>query len=215
MNSLHRDIENLISGARNDFANNPLDPSIQQRLKALLDLQNILQQQKLPESQLKLIRDQVSKLSLNTQPGPQGPSIMPAPPASATPVSTTPIPPVPTPTPQPNVQNLLNSGTLADLIKATSNQQNPTPTPPNSHAFPQATSTPPNLPAGAGENPLIASLRARGLLPAATGAPASQTPSNFPFVMPGQNGYTPSATPMQLPNSVNISVQMTSASMKM
>src|ERR1700754_4025461 len=61
--ALNRDIENLVASARTDFANNPLDTSIQQRLKALLDLQNILQRQQLPQDQLRLIREQVSQLT--------------------------------------------------------------------------------------------------------------------------------------------------------
>ncbi|PGH13738.1 hypothetical protein AJ79_03437 [Helicocarpus griseus UAMH5409] len=214
LGALHRDIENLILTARADFATNPLDPSIQQRLKALLDLQNILQQQKLPQDQLKLIRDQVSQLSPAPQPPPR---VVPTPPIPQ------PVQSVPSQTPQPNLQALLNPNTIAELLKATTNQQSRTPPPPLIPPFlqPQATSTstpPPPPPSTAPvqtENPLIASLRARGLLPPPTGS-TSPTPPNLPFILPGQGGYTPPAAMSQLPNQpeVKIKVQMTSASIR-
>ncbi|OAX81705.1 hypothetical protein ACJ72_03949 [Emergomyces africanus] len=228
LDALHRDIENLISTARTDFANNPLDPSIQQRLKALLDLQNILMQQKLPQDQLKLIRDQVSQLSPQApQPQPQ-----PQPPlrVASTPPITQTILPIQSQTPQPNLQALLNPATIAELIKATTSQQSRTPPPPQpphlpSFLQPQATSTPPPpVPTTAPtttaptptENPLIASLRARGLLPPPT-ASAPPTPSNLPFILPGQSGgYTPPVAFSQLanPSEVKINVQMTSTSIR-
>ncbi|EEQ90576.1 hypothetical protein RJZ56_007650 [Blastomyces dermatitidis] len=219
LSALHRDIESLIATARADFAINPLDPSIQQRLKALLDLQNILQQQKLPQDQLKLIRDQVSQLS------PQSPQAQPPP-------RVVPTPPIPQAaqsiqnhTPQPNLQALLNPATIAELIKATTNQQSRTPPPPPvvphipPFLQPQATSTPPPpAPSTAPtltENPLIASLRARGLLPPPTSS-APPTPPNLPFILPGQAGYTPPAVISQLsnPSEVKINIQMTSASIR-
>ncbi|OJD20015.1 hypothetical protein AJ78_00031 [Emergomyces pasteurianus Ep9510] len=217
LDALHRDIENLISTARADFANNPLDPSIQQRLKALLDLQNILQQQKLPQDQLKLIRDQVSQLS------PQAPQPQPPPRVVSTPPIIQPIQPIQSQTPQPNLQALLNPATIAELIKATTSQQSrtPPPQPPHLQPFlqPQVTSTPPppaplTAPTQT-ENPLIASLRARGLLPPPS-ASASPTPPNLPFILPGQAGYTPPVAVSQLanPSEVKINVQMTSTSIR-
>ncbi|EDN05481.1 predicted protein, partial [Histoplasma mississippiense (nom. inval.)] len=218
LSALHRDIENLISTARTDFANNPLDPSLQQKLKALLDLQNILQQQKLPQDQLKLIRDQVSQLS--PTPKPQlPPRVVPTPPVTQGPVQ-----PIQSHTPQPNLQSLLNPATIAELIKATANQQSRTPPPPPLPHIapflqPQASSTPPPPPHSTApnlaENPLIASLRARGLLPPAA-ASAPPTPPNLPFILSGQSVYTPPAVISQLPNplEVKINIQMTSASIR-
>ncbi|KAK2793425.1 hypothetical protein FQN51_001250 [Onygenales sp. PD_10] len=210
LGALNRDIDNLIITARADFANTPLDPSIQQRLKALLDLQNILQQQKLPQDQLKLIRDQVSQLQPPRQPTPP-----PAP--RATPVMNPSVPP-----PQPNLQALLNPSTIAELLKATANQQSRTPPPPSIPSFlqqPQATSTPPPPPSATApplmENPLIASLRARGLLPPPTTS-APPTPPTLPFILPGQGAFTPPASIPQLPtpSGIQINVQMTSASIR-
>ena len=57
------DVDNLISMAKDDFAANPLENGAQQRLKALLDLQNILRNQHLPADAIKLIKDQVAQLS--------------------------------------------------------------------------------------------------------------------------------------------------------
>ncbi|EEP78358.1 conserved hypothetical protein [Uncinocarpus reesii 1704] len=221
--SLHRDIDNLIMSARNDFANRPLDSSVQQRLKALLDLQSILQQQKLPQEQLKLIRDQVSKLAIAAPPTPVP---VPAAPVPTTAVQTPSIPTLTTHTPPPNLQALLNPTTLASLIKATANSQNRTPPPPPpaplAQVFPQqapaSSSNTPSISAPVvTENPLIASLRARGLLPPVLNTPPQQPPANLPFLLPSQNGYTPSTTP-QLPTQtqtdIKISVQMSSASIK-
>ena len=227
--ALHRDIESLIAGARADFARNPLEPSIQQRLKALLDLQSILQRQQLPEDQLKLIRDQVSQLSA-AAPAPRPVSSMPAPsiPAPApAPVITNPPPPVPTPQAAlpANLQAFFNPSTLAELIRATTNAQTRTPPPPMPHPVTQPNPAPisapaSTAPAAAAENPLIASLRARGLLPPpATGAPpiTPTPPPNLPFIIPGQAGFTaptPSIPPVQ-PVDVKINVQMSSASIRM
>nr|KMM63937.1 hypothetical protein CPAG_00289 [Coccidioides posadasii RMSCC 3488] len=218
--SLHRDIDNLILSARSDFANKPLDTAVQQRLKALLDLQSILQQQKLPQEQLKLIRDQVSKLSASAPAAPITPAALPLPPITTSAVPTPPL--LATHTPQPNIQALLHPNTLAELIKATANPQSRTPPPPQAQVFSQQTlvstsSTPTTATPALSENPLIASLRARGLLPPAPGAPASQPAPSLPFILPGQNGYTPSTTP-QLPTptqtNIKINVQMSSASIK-
>ncbi|KAI2210215.1 mRNA 3' end processing factor [Ophidiomyces ophidiicola] len=217
LGSLHRDIDSLILSARNDFANKPLDASVQQRLKALLDLQSILQQQELPQEQLKLIRNQVSKLSTTAPTTFSIPPGLPIPPIS-TPSAPTPPPTLTGHTPQPNLQALLNPSTLADLIKATANPQNRTPPPPLPQTYPQVSAAASATSATTvSENPLIASLRARGLLPLVPGASVQQSSPGFPFILPGQNGYTPSATP-QLPltgqSNIKISVQMTSASIR-
>lgn len=220
--ALNRDIEALIAAARSDFANNPLDPSVQQRLKALLDLQGILQRQELTQEQLKLVRDQVCALTPKSALSvPQSvPSTIPAMPTTsmATPPGQTLSQPL---------QQLLNPGTLAELIKATAARQQPTP-PPQVHSIlpqmPVASSTPQPASMPATENPLIAALRARGLLPPASAPPAPTTapPSNlasaFPFIVPGQVRFsTPAPTMPQAPNpsSITINVQMNTASIKM
>lgn len=209
----------LIAAAKLDFANSPFNPVCQQRLKALVDLQTILQKQQLTQDQLKLVRDQVSQLAA-TRP----PSAAPSPAASAPAV-----PQISTPPAQPGAQpyqQLLNSGTLAELIKATASRQQPTPPPvipaalPQMPQIPQQTSTP-QPPASAADNPLIAALRARGFLP--TGPTPSVTPSAsatpvpmapaLPFFMP--NGVQPHQPSTQAPTANSSSgVPMSTASMK-
>ncbi|KAL4801451.1 hypothetical protein BDV18DRAFT_149231 [Aspergillus unguis] len=215
--SLNRDIEVLISAARTEFGNNPLDPSVQQRLKALLDLQGIMQRQQLTQEQLKLVRDQVSALA----PKPAIPAAQPAP--SHVPISSAPAistPPVTQSFSQP-LQQLLNPGTLAELIKATASRQQPTP-PPQIPVLPlmPVNNTPPQIPSAAPENPLIAALRAKGLLPASSAPPgtsiAPPAAGAFPFIVPGQVRHTPPVpTPhAAIPAGVQVNVQMNTASIK-
>ncbi|GIJ84175.1 hypothetical protein Asppvi_003015 [Aspergillus pseudoviridinutans] len=221
LTALIRDIEALIAAARSDFANNPLDPSVQQRLKALLDLQGILQRQELTQEQLRLVRDQVSALTpKSTLSAPQ--SVPPTIPVMPAPSMATP----PTQTLSQPLQQLLNPGTLAELIKATAARQQPTP-PPQVHSIlpqmPIASSTPQPAAMPTTENPLIAALRARGLLPPAsappapTTAPSSNLASAFPLIVPGQVRFsTPVPTMPQAsnPSSITVNVQMNTASIK-
>lgn len=221
LETLNRDLESLVASARNDFANSPFNPVSQQRLKALLDLQNILQRQQLTQDQLKLVRDQVSTLAVSSTASPaQNPS-----PQAAAPIPAA-APPVPVSTPptqsisQP-LQQLLNPGTLAELIKATAGRQQPTPPQiPNPFPpIPQISSTS-NTPQPPAENALIAALRARGLLPSSSAPPSlsSGTPpsgSALPFIIPGQARATPPVPPPQPSGPPSSVVPMTTASMKM
>ncbi|KAL4786700.1 hypothetical protein BJX76DRAFT_81526 [Aspergillus varians] len=216
LSSLNRDIEVLIAAARNEFANNPLDPSVQQRLKALLDLQGIMQRQQLTQEQLKLVRGQVSALAPKpVLPGTQtAPSHIPV--TSAPTIATPPV----VQSFSPPLQQLLNPGTLAELIKATAARQQPTP-PPQVPVLPQIpVSNTPQIPNSAPENPLIAALRAKGILPASSAPPAASIPAPsvgaFPFIVPGQVRYTPPVpTPQALGTAdVQVNVQMNTASIK-
>src|ERR1700722_6036970 len=83
IDTLNSDIANLIASSKVEFAQNPYDGSIQTRLKALLDLQSILQSQKLPPDQIALIKDQVAQLSIAAKPQPP-PTPVVAPPAPVT-----------------------------------------------------------------------------------------------------------------------------------
>jgi len=198
----------LILSARNEFANSPFNPTSQQRLKALLDLQRILQSQQLPPDQLKAVRDQLAAYA-----------VPPAP--TQNPVPTPPVPlstPPTLPASQPLAQ-LLNSETLAGLLKATAGNQQPTPPP----QFPTIPSIPP-MPAAStpqpAESPLIAALRMRGLLPPASAPPslASGTPVTggaLPFMIPGQARATPPASTPQASTLSSSTVPMNTASMKM
>ncbi|KAJ5584124.1 mRNA cleavage factor complex component Pcf11 [Penicillium hispanicum] len=219
LGSLNRDLEALISSARNDFANSPFDPTYQQRLKALLDLQRILQQQQLTQDQLKLVRDQVSALAA-IQPAPSTQNITPNFPAASAPA---PVSTPPTQSASQPLQQLLNPGTLAELIKATAVRQQPTPPPqipnvlPPVPQAPSASSTQPPV----AENPLIAALRSRGLLPSASAPPTLATSGpatggSLPFIIPGQIRSTPPVPTPQVTLSSNATsaVPMNTASMK-
>lgn len=230
LGALHRDIENLITGARLEFATTPFDTNVQQRLKALLDLQSILQRQELPQDQLKLVREQVSALSSQSRPASQPqtqppPASLPQNPTGA-PTSTTQNQQIPPMTSQPNLQALLNSNTLAELIKATANRQQPTPPPtiPSSFSNPQPMSTPTSTstaPASSAGADLIASLRARGLLPPVTSTmpPAAPSFPNLPLIVPGQPRPPPPVAPVATPQAplgeISINVHMSTASIKM
>ncbi|RFU32663.1 hypothetical protein B7463_g3656, partial [Scytalidium lignicola] len=129
IDALNSDISNLITVSKADFSQNPWDSSIQTRLKALLDLQTILQSQTLPPEQIALIRDQVAQLS-----------------EAAKPTHRIQTPPthVPTPTPvaapqppaqQPTLASLLGPGAFAALLARQSGaSQVPTPPPAQAQA---------------------------------------------------------------------------------
>ncbi|KAL2179897.1 uncharacterized protein P884DRAFT_275492 [Thermothelomyces heterothallicus CBS 202.75] len=70
IDKLKDDIQQLIIAERAEFAQNPLDTSKQTRLKALLDLQTIIQSQDMPQDQLMIIRDRVAELAVKIRPQP-------------------------------------------------------------------------------------------------------------------------------------------------
>ena len=90
METISGKLATLIAVARIEFAGNPYDQGLQQRLKALLDLQIILHSQHLPPSQLKLISDQVTQLSTGN---PASAAALPA----STPMSTSAMSSIPAP----------------------------------------------------------------------------------------------------------------------
>lgn len=199
---LNRDISNLITSSKAEFAQSPYDGSIQTRLKALLDLQTILQTQRLPPDQIAMIKDQVAQLSAASQPAPRIPSPRPAPVATPTPQSQS----------QPTLSSLLGPGGLAALLarQSTTPQVPKHPPPqaavpirspqpqialPSQLSFQPASLTPVqtsvSMPA-ANPNSLLERLRAAGMLPAAPAV--SSTPSQPPSVLGGSMppGFPPS-----------------------
>ena len=208
--SLHRDVDELIRKTREEFAANIHDSSIQTRLKALLDLQSLMQHQHLPPHEMQMIRDQVAALSR--------PSFNATNPVSSLfPGAALPGPPPPSQSQQPqqsmpssaDIQSLLSSNNLADII---AKAQRATPTPPLQHASlahvqPSAlnASQLPNAGAPAAGPNLLASLRAAGLIPS-----GAQTSSNgiVPYGTPPVQGIQPNP-----PGSAN-DVELTSASLK-
>ncbi|KAK2624350.1 hypothetical protein QTJ16_006300 [Diplocarpon rosae] len=209
---LNNDIEKLISSARAEWPQNPHDTSIQTKLKALLDLQTILQSQKLPPDQISLIKDQVAQLSRPPQPAPQIPSPVPLP---------TPVVAAQPPAQQPTLSSILGPGgpgALAALLarqSATSQTHipaDPIRSPPQTQAQPAYQPPPPVGPTPAPVEPmsLLERLRAAGMLssgPVPTPPPAFQPqttgfPPGFPpsfLNTPPNNARTPLAA---IPNDV-------------
>ncbi|KAI9894796.1 MAG: hypothetical protein M1814_000015 [Vezdaea aestivalis] len=176
--NLNRDIDRLIDRAQAEMAINPYSPEPQQRVKALIELREIVQTQQLPFDQLERIKEQVALISQ----GDQGQH--PLPPARHDQLHTVyNLPPqnVAPPPPQPPLQ--FPPGALAALLSA---GPRPTSAPPQTITPslippPTPTQTPAIAPTS-----LLDSLRAAGMLPPTPGATVSQPglPSNLPFPLP-------------------------------
>jgi pre-mRNA cleavage complex 2 protein Pcf11 len=181
VDALNDDIQNLIAAFKAEVARTPQDPSIQTRLKALLDLQSILQTQHVSQDQLEAIKNQIAALAVTIR----------APPAqTSTPV---PIPqPVavapPAAAPKVSLDSILGPGALAALLargSATPPVSTPQPPPatiairppPTQRQEPQQSATPvPSDPMS-----LLGMLRQAGMLGAVTPSSGS-TP--VPIITP-------------------------------
>lgn len=188
---LNSDIANLITVSKADFAQNPLDGDIQKRLKALLDLQSILQSQKLPPDQIALIKTQVAQLSEASK---AAPKVAPKPPTRV---------PAPAQPLQPNsLSSLLGPGALAALMARQSATPQPTlpghaqirsPQPAPSQPFTPPAAAPATSTPVPDPNSLLGRLRAAGLI---SGASAASTPTPLSSVPANVTGYPPPfATP--------------------
>ena len=178
LQKLHADIDDLTTDAKIECATHPLDSGAQRKLASLQTLKEILDSGHASESDLADIRNTImqkmaEKMAISQQPPPVS-----TPMPFITPVSLVPHQPgpqlatAPTPTPIP----LLNSTNLAELLRATVNQQPPAPAP--SYYSLSGTATP-NYNAVAPpvtETPLMAQLRASGLLSAVPTPPQGVTP---------------------------------------
>jgi pre-mRNA cleavage complex 2 protein Pcf11 len=78
--SIKRDLIGVIHQTQRDFASDPSSPKIQQKLKALLELQQVLNSQQLPPQSLQAVAAQIAQLSVPATPQPN-----PTPPVSSTP----------------------------------------------------------------------------------------------------------------------------------
>ena len=233
--SLHKDIDALILTTRDQFAQNPYDEGVQTRLKALLDLQTVLKTQHIPPAMLKAARDQVSRLQ--SVPTPPPPSLTQAPVNIPVAVAVPAPPPVQVSySSQPILPTLPSATSLADLLAsvARSRQGQLAPPPPASNPTashvppqPQTTSTSLNqapTPSGA-ENPLIASLRAAGILPPSVDIPVNGSAAQGPPPLSYPRRLSAISTPpVQLASLVGAirsqqgarnDVELTSASLKM
>lgn len=144
--ALSEEIQDLISRMQQKFAQNPFDKDTQTKLKALLDLQNIVKSQQMSAEATNMIRAQISQLAAGlppvSTPAP-APSAFPVPPTPQwqppTPVqpTSTPVyqPPVPPPAAQTPAPSAFAPGMLEQLLASTANGQKPS-TPQMSAALP-------------------------------------------------------------------------------
>lgn len=166
LESLKRDVANVIAHMKSAWESAPLDTRIQHQLKALLDLERVLNTQTIPPQQLQAIRAQVDSMTPAPAPAP-----VPAPmPAYAPPVSITPQPYIQTP--QHNLAAALPpASTPINLAQLLANVR---------PAIPQ-TSTPVNAPLN------LADMLRRVSTPQASSTPTPMAP----FYPPPQPTVTP------------------------
>ncbi|KAI1136619.1 hypothetical protein F5Y05DRAFT_99534 [Hypoxylon sp. FL0543] len=199
IDSLNDDIQKLITAFQAQIARTPHDPSIQTRLKALMDLQTILQTQNLPQDQLVLVKNQIADLAVTIR-------APPAPTSTPTPVPhPVAVAPPPSTTPKISIDSLFGAGALATLMARSSvtPQQASTPhlppptvavhTPPPQRAEPQRPVVTQPQPPAPPSDPmaLMNMLRQAGLLPPAAPASGSTTVS-----LPAPSVPFPTATNM-------------------
>lgn len=233
IDTLNRDIGNLIDASKVEFAQNPFDGSIQSKLKALLDLQGILTSRNLPAEQIALIKERVQVLSASIKP-------QPAPQAVQAPVN------VPQQSAQPTLASLFGGqgAALAALLAKSGQIQNGAPAAspslqpgiPQSNVsqtpYPQVVQPPKPVTPAPQASSLLDQLRAAGLLPSATPVvPPPPTLPNLPnpsqlAMLAGRfpGGFPPppplhSHSPipfagMQWPPSLANDVQLSAASLK-
>ena len=217
---LHHDIDDLIVDAKIDCASHPMDQTARTKLSSLQSLKNIVEMGKLSEKDLHDVRGSVSEqMAQRTQPPrPTPPPVStPIPMASSTLLHSNTLP-VLQPPPPSTTPSFLNSNSLAELIRATANRGQPTPPPPlpslpfqpqNIGTPPVSNATPVHAPA---ENPLIAQLRASGLLPATPSPPLGL--SNQGPALNLRAAAMPSYAQSSHANAPVIDVQFTSASIR-
>jgi pre-mRNA cleavage complex 2 protein Pcf11 len=190
LNKLKADIHSLISGFQSEFARNPYDSQVQTKLKALLDLQAVVQTQQLSPDAINMIKKQVGQLqavqptsALPAQSQWQAPTPV-ALPFQPPPPNHQAFAPTPTPSAQPPVAPpAFAPGILEQLLASTASGQKPsTPVvqaalrsmpPPPALQSPQMANATPAPPTA---NSLLDALRAANILPASvnvTPAPAS------------------------------------------
>lgn len=196
MKKLHADIEDLTIDAKIECSTAPMDQGAQKKLASLQSLKELLESHAMSETDLTAIRDsvmqQMAKKMVPHRPTPpishpyyaQNAAQQHYPiqqPQKAPPHSSTP---------------LINSASLAELLRTTASrgqQQNGGP----SIQYPEGngyTSTPPLQNAGpalSAENPLLAQLRASGLLTGLSTPPAGSTPNAGTPSNQSNAGYEP------------------------
>ena len=241
LDSLHKDIQNLVSHAKSEFLTNVNNSVLRDKLKALVDLQSILTTHQLAPQELEAVRQKVAELSALPVSAPysqpaittatpylqalnpaeivnsQNHAPMSAPPTQAT-LTAAP------PTQQQSQTDLLtmNSSRLADILASAKAQQAPStpPSVPTPLPYNQPLTVPVPASSSGGEpGSLLARLRAAGLL-----APSGNTPVNGalashpPYQPPPVSSRTPTTPLASLVNppqrASQNDVELTSASLK-
>lgn len=201
---LHMDIDDLTTDAKIECATHPMDQGAQRKLASLQTLKEILDSGNASENDLIDIRNTImqkmaEKIAAGRQPGSQAP----VPHITGTPVQNAHMPATSAPASASTSNSLFNTTNLAELLRATVNQQ---PASQPSSYYPQAqqgintSQTAPLIPPSVSENPLLAQLRASGLLSAAPTPPQGLISTD-----PGHAGYG---------TDTAIEVTLTSASIK-
>jgi pre-mRNA cleavage complex 2 protein Pcf11 len=148
-----------------------MDQGAQRKLASLQTLKEILDSGNASENDLIEIRNTImQKMAEKMAATRQQPSQTPIPPVS---MPNAYLPPQPTTAPTPAPNSLFNSTNLAELLRATVGQQAPQQQQPYHYGPPQP-DTSPSFPTA--ENPLLAQLRASGILSAAPTPPQGVTP---------------------------------------
>ncbi|KAJ4144653.1 hypothetical protein LMH87_003528 [Akanthomyces muscarius] len=205
VDKLNQDIQNLIVATHAELSQSPHDAGIQIRLKALTDLQSVVQKSTLPPDQLELIKNKVTELAAVTRPSVApsyaGQNLLPTRPSSGQfqQVTQPSAPPAGQhPQGQVSLDALLGQGALAALMSRTgSNSNNTTPNPPGSGAIRSPPPVPAQLPTPAAAAPnnavsLLDRLRQAGMLPptatptppvAQAAAPPPLIPANIASIL--------------------------------
>lgn len=233
--SLHRDIDDLISTTKHEFAARHWDTQLQTKLKALLDLQAIMRSQQLPPNQIQAVRDQVSQLAQTPRPAVPTPSLPPAsmPPPNPVPTPVPSVFPAPPPTSHSSadLQSLISSNALADILASAARAKPSTPVPSTS-----ANMAPPQYPpnttsqslsnvlptTSSNTTSLLANLQALGMLAPDTATANGATPAAQPSsIYPPAQHFNPNAPSMQPANPIRPplaeipnDVELTNASLK-
>ena len=183
LDALKRDIDDLVVDAKIGSYSNPMDRASQQKLASLQSLKEIVDSGTLSARDLADVRKSMSEqLAARSTRRPTPPPVhTPQPPLSYPYQQSQ----VSGPPPSSGGPSFLSSTSLADLLRATAPQPQPTPPPIQATPFTpflagqhnnQVHVAPPPA-----ENPLIAQLRASGLLPAAPSLSSLETPSATPL----------------------------------
>ncbi|KAI0181359.1 hypothetical protein GGR52DRAFT_31955 [Hypoxylon sp. FL1284] len=206
IDALKDDIHKLIAASQVQIARSPHDPSVQTRLKALLDLQTILQTQNLPQDQLVLVKNRIAELAVNIRAAPaQAPTSTPTPQPPSVAVAP------PPPAPKISLDSLFGAGTLATLMARNSSTPKPSappaavPTPPLRQAeLPKPAAAHPAPPPSSDPLALMNMLRQAGILPPATPATnAAAVPHTTPFLPFPIPGSIAGMAPVQLPSQAS------------